>query len=227
MSVFKKASSLLALKLHTLVTDGLISEYTFFFIPETTNDLQGSKQVRICSFAIMEVFFSLAFFSLLTFSIFSPSCPVVCLQINQAVRWLALRTLPPFSLTCKTLVELIESTLSHEFSPRVYSHRLERATAHLPSQDPAPVVQLYNAVLTHVADKVASQELCGLSWPPGEFCLPDMRDFVPHLAWNSYQHLAWLREIILSLQLPEWEQLSATGQFHTERDLSSTKIFRG
>uniref|UniRef100_A0A3P8NGH1 Germinal-center associated nuclear protein n=1 Tax=Astatotilapia calliptera TaxID=8154 RepID=A0A3P8NGH1_ASTCA len=160
-----------ALKLHTLVTDGLISEYTFFFIPETTNDLQGSK---------------------------------------QAVRWLALRTLPPFSLTCKTLVELIESTLSHEFSPRVYSHRLERATAHLPSQDPAPVVQLYNAVLTHVADKVASQELCGLSWPPGEFCLPDMRDFVPHLAWNSYQHLAWLREIILSLQLPEWEQLSAT-----------------
>lgn len=143
------------------------------------------------------------------------------------MRWLALRTLPPFSLTCKTLVELTESTLSHEFSPRVYSHRLERATAHLPSQDPAPVVQLYNAVLTHVADKVASQELCGLSWPPGEFCLPDMRDFVPHLAWNSYQHLAWLREIILSLQLPEWEQLSATGQFHTERDLSSTKIFRG
>lgn len=62
MSVFKKASSLLALKLHTLVTDGLISEYTFFFIPETTNDLQGSKQVRICSFAIMEVFFGLAFF---------------------------------------------------------------------------------------------------------------------------------------------------------------------
>ncbi|CAI5656694.1 unnamed protein product [Oreochromis niloticus] len=163
-----------ALKLHTLVKDGLISEYTFFFIPETTNDLQGSK------------------------------------QISQAMRWLAVRALPPFPLSCKTLVELIESTLSHEFSPRVYSHRLERAAAHLPSQDPAPVVQLYNAVLTHVADKVASQEFCGLSWPPGEFCLPDMRDFVPHLAWNSSQHLAWLREIIRSLQLPEWEQLSAT-----------------
>lgn len=59
---FKKASSLLALKLHTLVKDGLISEYTFFFIPETTNDLQGSKQVRICSFAIMEGSFGLAFF---------------------------------------------------------------------------------------------------------------------------------------------------------------------
>uniref|UniRef100_A0A3Q0R3S0 Germinal-center associated nuclear protein n=1 Tax=Amphilophus citrinellus TaxID=61819 RepID=A0A3Q0R3S0_AMPCI len=158
------------LMLHTLVKDGLISEYTFFFIPETTNDLQGSK---------------------------------------QAMRWLAVRAPPPFPLSCQTLVQLIESTLSHEFSPRVYAHRLERAAAHLPSQEPAPVVQLYNAVLAHVADKVSSQDLCRLSWPPGEFCLPDVRDFVPYLAWNSPQHLAWLREIILSLQLPQWEQLSA------------------
>ncbi|XP_030614652.1 germinal-center associated nuclear protein [Archocentrus centrarchus] len=161
------------LMLHTLVKDGLISEYTFFFIPETTNDLQGSK------------------------------------QLNQAMRWLAVRAPPPFPLSCQTLVQLIESTLSHEFSPRVYAHRLERAAAHLPSQEPAPVVQLYNAVLAHVADKVSSQDLCRLSWPPGEFCLPDVRDFVPYLAWNSPQHLAWLREIILSLQLPQWEQLSA------------------
>lgn len=34
-----------ALMLHTLVEEGLISEYTFLFIPETTSDLQGSKQV--------------------------------------------------------------------------------------------------------------------------------------------------------------------------------------
>lgn len=36
---------LLALRLHTLMTEGLISEFTFVFIPETSNDLQGSKQV--------------------------------------------------------------------------------------------------------------------------------------------------------------------------------------
>ncbi|XP_040912782.1 germinal-center associated nuclear protein [Toxotes jaculatrix] len=163
-----------ALMLHTLVNEGLISEYTFFFIPETTSDIQGSK------------------------------------QLIQAMRWVLARAPPSFSLTCQTLLQLVEATLSHEFSSRVYAHRQERAAACLPSQDPAPVVQLYNAVLAHIADKVSSQDLCKLSWPPGEFCLPDTQEFVPHLGWNSAQHLAWLRKAILSLQLPQWEQLSAT-----------------
>lgn len=163
-----------ALMLHSLVKEGLISEYTFFFIPETTSDLQGSK------------------------------------QLIQAMRWLLTRAPPPFPLSCQTLVQLVEASLSCEFIPRVYSHRQERAAACCPSQDPAPVIQLYNAVLAHIADKVSSQELSRLSWPPGEFCLPDTRDFVPHLGWNSAQHLAWLREAILSLQLPQWGQLSAT-----------------
>ena len=109
-------------------------------------------------------------------------------------------------------MQLIEASLSREFNPRVYANRQERAAAHLPTQDPAPVIQLYNEVLDHVADKIASQDLCGLSWPPGEFCQPHSRDFVPHLDWNSPQHLAWLREAVLSLQLPEWEEFSAAGQ---------------
>ncbi|XP_072254034.1 germinal-center associated nuclear protein isoform X2 [Leuresthes tenuis] len=162
------------LMLHTLTKEGLISEYTFFFIPETTSDLQGSEQLR------------------------------------QAMCWLMSRAPPPFPLSCQTLVQLIEASLSREFSPRVYGNRQERAAAQLPSQDPAPVIQLYNAVLAHISDKVASQDLCTLSWPPGEFCLPDTRDFVPHLAWNSAHHLAWLRKAILSLQLPKWEQQCAS-----------------
>lgn len=163
-----------ALMLHTLVKEGLISDYTFFFIPETTSDLQGSK------------------------------------QLGQAMRWLLARAPPPFPLSCQTLVQLVESTLSHEFSPRVYAHRQERAAACLPCEDPAPVIQLYNAVLAHVADKVASEELSRFSWPPYEFCLPDTRDFVPHSGWNLVEHLAWLRNAILSLQLPQWEKISAT-----------------
>ncbi|XP_026231972.1 germinal-center associated nuclear protein [Anabas testudineus] len=161
-----------ALMLHTLVKEGLVSEYTFFFIPETTNDLQGSK------------------------------------QLNQGMRWLLARAPPPFPLSCQTLVQLVETSLSREFSPRVYSLRQERASANLPSQDPEPVIQLYNSVLAHIADRVSSQDLCRLSWPPGEFYLPDTRDFVPHLGWNSAQHLDWLHKTILSLQLPQWEQLS-------------------
>lgn len=128
------------------------------------------------------------------------------------MRWLLARAPPPFPLTCQTLVQIVEASLSREFSPRVYAQRQERATACLPSQDPAPVIQLYNAVLAHIADEVASQDLSRFSWPPVEFCLPDTRDFVPHPGWNSSQHLAWLCKAILSLQLPLWEHLSATGQ---------------
>lgn len=163
-----------ALMLHTLVKEGLISEYTFFFIPETTSDIQGSQ------------------------------------QLSHAMRWLLARAPPSFPLSCQTLVQLVEASLSCEFTPRVHGHRQERATAHLPSQDPTPVIQLYNAILAHIADTVSSQDLCKFSWPPGEFCLPETQDFVPHLGWNSAQHLAWLRKAILSLQLPQWEQLSAT-----------------
>ncbi|KAM6934890.1 germinal-center associated nuclear protein [Xenentodon cancila] len=134
-------------------------------------------------------------------------------QLSQALCWLLARAPPPFPLSCQTLVQLIEAGLSREFNPRVYANRQERASAHLPPQDPAPVIQLYNAVLDHIANGVTSQDLCGLSWPPGEFSLPHSRDFVPHLAWNSAQHLAWLREAILSLQLPEWEQLSTTNSW--------------
>ncbi|KAK5921323.1 hypothetical protein CgunFtcFv8_025038 [Champsocephalus gunnari] len=163
-----------ALMLHTLVQEGLISEFAFFFILETTSELQGTK------------------------------------QLSQATRWLLARAPPLLPLSCQTLVQLVEDALSREFSPRVYAHHQDRAAALLPSQEPAPVIQLYNAVLAHLADKVSSPDLSRLSWPPGEFCLQESQDFVPHLGWNSPKHLAWLREAILSLQLPKWEQISAT-----------------
>ncbi|XP_054620063.1 germinal-center associated nuclear protein [Dunckerocampus dactyliophorus] len=162
------------LMLPTLVKDGFISEYTLLFIPESTNDTQGSK------------------------------------QLNRAIHWLLPRAPPFIPLSCQTLMHLVEVTLSQEFSRRVSAHCQEWATAGLLPQDPAPVVELYNAVIRHIADKVSSQELSGISWPPGEFCLPDTREFVPHLGWNSRPHLAWLRRTILSLQLPQWRRLSTT-----------------
>lgn len=136
----------------------------------------------------------------------------MCLQLSQATRWLLARAPPPFPLSCQTLVQLVEAGLSREFSPRVHAHRQERVAARLPSQSPVPVIQLYNSVLAHIADKVSSRDLGKLSWPPGEFCLHDTREFIPHLGWNSAQHQEWLREVILSLQLPQWEQLCTTGQ---------------
>ncbi|KAM9804598.1 germinal-center associated nuclear protein [Neosynchiropus ocellatus] len=157
------------LMLQTLKVEGLISEFTFLFIPESTNDLQGSK------------------------------------QLSHAIRWLLARAPPHVPLACQTLVQLVEASLSRELSPRVYSHSQERASAGLPPQHPAPITRLYNAILAHIADRVSSPELSQLSWPPSEFCLPDNREFVPHPGWNTPRHLAWLREWILSLQLPEWK----------------------
>lgn len=135
------------------------------------------------------------------------------LQLSEAVRWLLTRAPPHTPLCCQTLAQLVETSLSLEFSPRVYSLRQDRAAASLPSEHPAPVIQLYNAVLSHAADRVTSPELGRMSFPPVEFCQPDTRSFVPHLRWNSVQHLDWLRRAILSLQLPQWEQLSAAGQW--------------
>ncbi|XP_077404821.1 germinal-center associated nuclear protein [Vanacampus margaritifer] len=160
------------LRLPMLVKDGLISEYTLLFIPETTNDMLGSKQL---------------------------SC---------AMRWLLPRAPPHPPLSCHTLMQLVETILSCEFSRRVSAHCQERAAAGLPPQGPAPVIQLYNAVISHVAAKVSSEELSKISWPPGEFCLPDNDEVVPHLGWNTGPHLAWLREAVLNLQLPQWSQLS-------------------
>lgn len=163
-----------ALTLHKLVSEGLISEYKFVFIPETTSDLQGST------------------------------------QLGLAVRWLLARVPPALGLSCQTLAQLVEASLSREFTARVFAHQQERAAARLPPAELAPVVQLYNAVVAHVAEKTTSPELVGLSWPPCEFWRPETSCSVPHLGWNSAQHLAWLRRAILSLQLPPWTQPSGS-----------------
>ncbi|XP_036400726.1 germinal-center associated nuclear protein [Megalops cyprinoides] len=157
------------LRLQTLVEDGVISEYMFVHIPETTNDLQVSEQV------------------------------------TQAVRWLVARSPAPADLTSQTLVQFVEGGLCREFSARLYQDRRDREGAGLPCQEPAPVIHLYNSVLGFLADLVSSDRLSGLSWPVAEFSVPETRDLLPHLDWNSPEHLAWLRRAVLSLQIPEWD----------------------
>uniref|UniRef100_A0A3B4AL85 Germinal-center associated nuclear protein n=1 Tax=Periophthalmus magnuspinnatus TaxID=409849 RepID=A0A3B4AL85_9GOBI len=139
-------------------------------------------------------------------------CLFLFLQLTDSLRWLLSRAPPEFPLSCQTLVGLVETGLSRDFSSRVYSHRRERASAGLPPPRPLPVIRLYNAVLEHIAQGVSSPELCGLSWPPVEFSAPGTREFVPHVGWNGSEHLKWIRDAILSLQLPEWDSESPTGR---------------
>ncbi|KAK6310185.1 hypothetical protein J4Q44_G00200660 [Coregonus suidteri] len=86
----------------------------------------------------------------------------------------------------KTLVHFVEACLCHDFSVRLYHHRQDRAGAGLACQHLvcANTITLYNTVLAFLADLVSSQQLSSLSWPPGEFALPETPDVVPHLAWT-------------------------------------------
>ncbi|KAL0964023.1 hypothetical protein UPYG_G00317270 [Umbra pygmaea] len=126
-------------------------------------------------------------------------------QVSEAVRWLLARSPAPSFFPSRPLVHFVETGLCREFSSRLYTHRQYREGAGLGQQHPAPVITLYNALLAFLAELVSSQKLSSLSWPPGEFAQPDNWDLVPHMGWNSPQHLAWLRRAVLSLQIPSWE----------------------
>ncbi|KAJ3592539.1 hypothetical protein NHX12_007666 [Muraenolepis orangiensis] len=134
-------------------------------------------------------------------------------QLTGAVRWLLARSPPARPLSCQTLVQFVEAGLSRHFSNRLQARRRERSSAGRPSLGAEPVVCLYNAVLSHLADSVSSPELLGLSWPAVEFSLPEARHLVPHLGWNSAQHLAWLRSAVLGLRLPLWDTPPVTASW--------------
>ncbi|XP_072541729.1 germinal-center associated nuclear protein [Salminus brasiliensis] len=127
-------------------------------------------------------------------------------QIGEAVHWLVAHSPASTVLSSQPLVQFVEGGLCREFHARFHRDKQERVHAGLMCQDAAAITQLYNNVLTYLADLVSSEQMVGLSWPPPEFSLPENRDLVPHLDWNSPQHLAWLKRTILSLQIPEWDQ---------------------
>lgn len=135
---------------------------------------------------------------------------VFCSQLKQVMSWLVAHAPPALTLSCQTVQQLVEATLNHEFISRVYIEHQKRMNSQLPSVHPSPVITLYNSVLNHIANNVASPEMEAL--PPCEFWQPESPEFVPYLGWNFVHNQAWIRKAILSLQLPQWESLPATGQ---------------
>ncbi|XP_072434805.1 germinal-center associated nuclear protein isoform X2 [Chiloscyllium punctatum] len=123
-------------------------------------------------------------------------------KVSEAVRWLASRCPSPPELCCQTLIQFIEDGLCREFSDQFYNDRSERQQAALPSQDPSFIIEFYNNVLRFLAEVVSSEQLYNLSWPVAEFCGPVAHEIVAHKEWNSNNHLAWLRNAVLSFQLP-------------------------
>lgn len=123
-------------------------------------------------------------------------------QVSAAVSWLASHCPLPPEVSCQTLMQFIEDGLCREFANQFYSDKTERKSAALPSQDPRCIIELYNDVLRFLAEVISSEQLYNLSWPVAEFSGPTADGILAHTEWNSGSHLAWLKNAVLSFQLP-------------------------
>uniref|UniRef100_A0A8D0LCW8 Germinal-center associated nuclear protein n=1 Tax=Sphenodon punctatus TaxID=8508 RepID=A0A8D0LCW8_SPHPU len=123
-------------------------------------------------------------------------------KLSEAVKWLIIHCPSSLEFCCQTLLQYIENGVAREFSERFYHDRKERRMAGLPSQEPSAIIELYNSVLQFLAEAASSEQLCDLSWPVPEFVEPGGSKHLPHLQWNTPEHLAWLRKAVLSFQIP-------------------------
>ncbi|KAM6222734.1 germinal-center associated nuclear protein [Rhynchocyon petersi] len=126
-------------------------------------------------------------------------------KVSQAVKWLVSRCPSALDLCCQTLTQYIEDGVAREFSDRFFHDRLERRLAGLASQEPSAVIDLFNSVLHFLATVVSFEQLCDLSWPISEFAKVGGSRLLPHLHWNSPEHLAWLKQAVLAFQMPQMD----------------------
>ncbi|XP_036204202.1 germinal-center associated nuclear protein isoform X3 [Myotis myotis] len=139
-------------------------------------------------------------------------------KVSQAVQWLVSHCPCALDLCCQTLIQYVEDGVGREFSGRFFHDRRERRLGGLASQEPGAIIELFNSVLHFLASVVSSEQLCDLSWPVTEFAEAGGSRLLPHLHWNSPEHLAWLKQAVLGFQLPQMdlpppgEALSEDGQ---------------
>ncbi|XP_028629749.1 germinal-center associated nuclear protein [Grammomys surdaster] len=126
-------------------------------------------------------------------------------KVSGAVQWLISRCPQALDLCCQTLVQYVEDGISREFSGRFFRDRRERRLGSLASQEPSAIIELFNSVLQFLASVVSSEQLCDISWPVTEFAEVGGSQLLPHLHWNSPEHLAWLKQAVLGFQLPQMD----------------------
>ncbi|XP_064135664.1 germinal-center associated nuclear protein isoform X1 [Loxodonta africana] len=126
-------------------------------------------------------------------------------KVSQAVQWLVSRCPSALDLCCQPLTQYIEDGVAREFGGRFFHDRRERRLAGLASQEPGAVIELFNSVLYFLATVASFQQLCDLSWPITEFAEVGGSRLLPHLHWNSPEHLAWLKQAVLAFQIPQMD----------------------
>ncbi|KAG8454069.1 hypothetical protein GDO86_000636, partial [Hymenochirus boettgeri] len=127
-------------------------------------------------------------------------------QVSSAVQFLLSKCPCTLELCSIPLRQFIEDGVCREFSEPFHQDVWERRKAGLPSQDPSAIIDLYNNVITFLADVVSSEQLFDISWPVTEFTNPNGSTVLPHLGWNSPRHLAWLKKLVLSFQIPQMDK---------------------
>ncbi|KAM9694818.1 germinal-center associated nuclear protein isoform 1-T4 [Trichechus inunguis] len=126
-------------------------------------------------------------------------------KVSQAVQWLVAHCPGALDLCCQTLTQYVEDGVAREFSGRFFRDRRERRLAGLASQEPGAVIELFNSVLYFLAGVASLEQLCDLSWPVTEFAEVGGGRLLPHLRWNSPEHLAWLKQAVLAFQIPQMD----------------------
>uniref|UniRef100_A0A8C8YYC5 Germinal-center associated nuclear protein n=1 Tax=Prolemur simus TaxID=1328070 RepID=A0A8C8YYC5_PROSS len=126
-------------------------------------------------------------------------------KVSQAVQWLVSRCPRALDLCCQTLIQYVEDGVGREFSGRFFHDRRERRLGGLAAQEPGAIIELFNTVLQFLASVVSSEQLCDLSWPVTEFAEAGGSRLLPHLHWNTPEHLAWLKQAVLGFQLPQMD----------------------
>uniref|UniRef100_A0A8C6RUG5 Minichromosome maintenance complex component 3 associated protein n=1 Tax=Nannospalax galili TaxID=1026970 RepID=A0A8C6RUG5_NANGA len=127
------------------------------------------------------------------------------MKVSGAVKWLISRCPQVLDLCCQTLIQYVEDGIGREFSDQFFHDRRERRLGGLVSQEPSTIIELFNSVLQFLASVVSSEQLCDLSWPVTEFAQAGGSQLLPHLHWNSPEHLAWLKQAVLGFQLPQMD----------------------
>ncbi|XP_075463507.1 germinal-center associated nuclear protein isoform X2 [Ascaphus truei] len=127
-------------------------------------------------------------------------------MVSDAVQFLLSHCPRSLELCSLPLRQYIEDGVCRAFSEPFHHDAWERRKAGLPPQDPAAVIDLYNCALRFLAEAASSEQLSDFSWPVAEFTCSGGSSAIPHLGWNCPKHLAWLRQALLSFQIPQMDQ---------------------
>ncbi|XP_053554866.1 germinal-center associated nuclear protein [Bombina bombina] len=126
-------------------------------------------------------------------------------EVSRAVHFLLSHSPRSLELCSLPLQQYIEDGLCHIFADSFYLDMQERRQAGMPSQDPAAIIDLYNEALLFLAAALSSELFSDISWPMIEFTCHKESTLLPQPGWNSPCHLAWLKQAVLSFQIPQMD----------------------